>query len=836
MSQRADPVRLLMHRVLAATSQALHVPWVWAGLLFAGIVVQFSYHPWEFLDTPYLLYLAKTLDFREIVINGFTADVEYRPLFRVGVDLIYGVVGANLAVYKTIIVVQFAGVLWCLIALFRVSTGYQALAACLALSCFVGLHTSSILLSFFPLSHHSFALLGLLATAVLCMSAHRSWYPACYFAVCLLLPFTIELGLLLPPMLVSLWWAGAPGVQRRDVAWGLGGVALYVIVRATFSSAAVDVPSFYTESGFGFGEIDPDEFSAAFGRAPYLFWVYNVMANLMTVLFSEPRGGTFDFIRSLSAGTTPPWQWIQIATSLATTSAGVVVLTRRRLKERQRQLLVLGCVLLLSNSLLGFLYARDRVSLAAGAGYAVLVFLMASLLVESGKYRRAGALALVVVLLAGWTWRSAEAMFMVRDRAFEAYADWMQRDHDDRRRSVPDPVLLATLHAASIGSPPPDPHCTPEWTKRYFQRRLNNLTTDCGNPVIHVRWVDTLGDIERTELERSLDLYRGEHSEASLWRYQVPDVSPGRLGTIVTHAMVDDLAGFDDGLTIHVRWVENLRNAQRNALERSLGLYGAEHHEGSTWRYQVPDASPDRFDMIATHDMVDDTYGFDPAADVRFGPVIHLRWAETLRAAQRTALERSLGLFRAEHTEGTTWRYRVPDSSPDRLRAIVAHDMVADTNGFDRGSLELDALPDGVPRRSNPRLVYASGWYPVESDPEAPEAMWRWTKQIATLSFANPNADAAIYLDYTARPEVFARAPQTVTVRAGDQVLQSFVANAAGRRLRRIPLTTTVLGTEDRIDIHIDVDRTFVPANLPSGAGDRRQLGIQVYHTFVVLR
>ena len=196
MSQRADPVRLLMHRVLAATSQALHVPWIWAGLLFAGIVVQFSYHPWEFLDTPYLLYLAKTLDFREIVINGFTADVEYRPLFRVGVDLIYEVVGANLAVYKTIIVVQFAGVLWCLIALFRVSTGYQALAACLALSCFVGLHTSSILLSFFPLSHHSFALLGLLATAVLCMSAHRSWYPACYFAVCLLLPFTIELGLL----------------------------------------------------------------------------------------------------------------------------------------------------------------------------------------------------------------------------------------------------------------------------------------------------------------------------------------------------------------------------------------------------------------------------------------------------------------------------------------------------------------------------------------------------------------------------------------------------------------------------------------------------------------
>ena len=33
----------------------------------------------------------------------------------------------------------------------------------------------------------------------------------------------------------------------------------------------------------------------------------------------------------------------------------------------------------------------------------------------------------------------------------------------------------------------------------------------------------------------------------------------------------------------------------------------------------------------------------------------------------------------------TTWSYQVPDASPQRLLAIVAHDMVADTNGFDRG-------------------------------------------------------------------------------------------------------------------------------------------------------
>ena len=761
----------LMNRLPRPTSPALCMTWAWAGLLFGGMVAQFTYHPWAFVDAPYELYLAKSLNIKEMVIHGFTEDVVYRPLNRVGIDLLYGVVGANLIVFKALTVILFAGVLWCFVALFRVATRYQALAACLALSCFVGLHTSTVMFGFFPVSFHSVALLGLLATAVLCMRAHRSWYPAYFFAVCLVIPFVIESGLLLLPMMVSLWWAGAPGVQRRDVAWGVGGVALYLTVRMTLSRAGADVPWIYTESGFGFGQIDPEGFSDTFGRMPYLFWLYNVMANLMTVLFSEPRGGTFEFIRSMIAGDTPPWRWIHLATSLATTtSAAVVMLTRQRIEGRQRQLLVLGCTLLLSSSLLGFLYARDRVGLVTGAGYAVLVFLMASSLVESGRYRRVGSVALVVALLFGWTWRSAESMLVVRDSAFESYSDWILRYDPERPGDVPDPTLLATLHAASIASPPPNPRCAPEWTKRYFQRFLSDLITDCRNPVIHVRWI------------------------------------------------------------------ENLTDAQRSTLERTLGLYGARHSEGSTWRYRVSDVSPDRIDALAVHGMVADTYGFHLTADARFGPVIHVRWVDTLEEARRTMLERALGLYRPEHAEGTTWRYRVPDASPDRLRAIVAHDMVADTNGFDRGSLELNAPEGDVARLAAQPPVYTAGWHPPESDASAPESTWRWTQRTATLSFANPNADAALYLDFAARPDVFVDGRQTVTVSIGDRVLQSFAADSTGRRLHPIPLPTAALGTGDRVEIRIAVDRTFVPAAQPAGGGDERDLGIQVYHAFVVLR
>ena len=127
-------------------------------------------------------------------------------------------------------------------------------------------------------------------------------------------------------------------------------------------------------------------------------------------------------------------------------------------------------------------------------------------------------------------------------------------------------------------------------------------------------------------------------------------------------------------------------------------------------------------------------------------------------------------------------------------------------------------------------LVYTRGWYPKETDLES---TWRWTHQTATLAFQNPKADATFSLEYAARPDIFAGTPQTVTVSLGDQVLQSFVADASGRRRRRIPLPGTALGNEDIAEIRITVDRTFVPANRIVGSHDTRELGIQVYDVFI---
>ena len=79
-------------------------------------------------------------------------------------------------------------------------------------------------------------------------------------------------------------------------------------------------------------------------------------------------------------------------------------------------------------------------------------------------------------------------------------------------------------------------------------------------------------------------------------------------------------------------------------------------------------------------------------SDVGWGAFafVNVRWADSVDADLRTTLEQSLRLERAEHLVETTWRYRLPDPSPDRLHAIVSHAMVEDTHGFDRATLELD--------------------------------------------------------------------------------------------------------------------------------------------------
>jgi hypothetical protein len=148
-------------------------------------------------------------------------------------------------------------------------------------------------------------------------------------------------------------------------------------------------------------------------------------------------------------------------------------------------------------------------------------------------------------------------------------------------------------------------------------------------------------------------------------------------------------------------------------------------------------------------------------------------------------------------------------------------------NSYRVGTLDL------LPTSENVFVIYKSGWHPMEFPESDPTISWQWTQKSAVLVFRNPRKDATFYLDYDARPDLFPGQPQQVTISSSGQVVAQFPATSAAPSLQRFSVGAAQLGTADMAELTIDVDRAFVPAKLPAGGKDQRELGIRVYHAFI---
>ncbi len=149
------------------------------------------------------------------------------------------------------------------------------------------------------------------------------------------------------------------------------------------------------------------------------------------------------------------------------------------------------------------------------------------------------------------------------------------------------------------------------------------------------------------------------------------------------------------------------------------------------------------------------------------------------------------------------------------------------------GTLDAYAEYDGwlLTTEDKASLVeFTDGWYPRET---ADESSWRWTQQSATLSFPNPRTAAVLHLDYDARADHLQGPPRRLTITVGDQVARSFAPDAAGRQQMNVLLPAAMVGGRDRVEVHIAVDRPFVPVNMSAESQDTRELGIQVYRAAV---
>jgi hypothetical protein len=138
-----------------------------------------------------------------------------------------------------------------------------------------------------------------------------------------------------------------------------------------------------------------------------------------------------------------------------------------------------------------------------------------------------------------------------------------------------------------------------------------------------------------------------------------------------------------------------------------------------------------------------------------------------------------------------------------------------------------------LPQTDNVFTVYKDGWHTAEIAEHNRSVEWMWTKKEATLAFKNPRKDSIFYLEADNPGGAF-HETQQVKVALGGHVLDQFAISPKQQILRKIPIAAAQLGPSDMAEIRISVDKTFVPALIPTAnSKDPRELGIRVFHAFV---
>ena len=131
----------------------------------------------------------------------------------------------------------------------------------------------------------------------------------------------------------------------------------------------------------------------------------------------------------------------------------------------------------------------------------------------------------------------------------------------------------------------------------------------------------------------------------------------------------------------------------------------------------------------------------------------------------------------------------------------------------------------------NIRFSYRSGWHLLESDSTC--VQWRWSEKVGVIAFENPRRDSLLYLHLDS-VEAWDDEPQTLSVSVGDRLADRFEL-VPGHAVQEIPLSASLLGESDEVELRLEVDRTFVPAQLPgSDNPDTRALGVRVLGAYLV--
>ena len=153
--------------------------------------------------------------------------------------------------------------------------------------------------------------------------------------------------------------------------------------------------------------------------------------------------------------------------------------------------------------------------------------------------------------------------------------------------------------------------------------------------------------------------------------------------------------------------------------------------------------------------------------------------------------------------------------------------------GESNGQLEYkSASIQLLPHSENVFLLFKDGWHPAETAANNSAVEWQWTKKSATITFRNPKKPSTFYL-HADNPGTYAE-PQVVTLKVNGQQIETIPVTPHVEFVHKTLLTLAQLGSGDMVEVTLDLDKTWIPSQVPgSGSHDPRELGLRVFHAFV---
>ena len=304
-----------------------------------------------------------------------------------------------------------------------------------------------------PLSYTIVGMAAALLVWMLLERNYRTWHGPAIVALTLVAIGFKEQGLVLVPLVIAAWWAGAPGVGRATVATVAGIGVAYVVFRLSLHDPVL--PLFEQDIGLGFGNLSASEAEARFGSFPLWIYAYSAASTISNVLFAEPTSGVFRILRALSEGRPLPWHFVHLFSSLWLTAlivwwgGGTLPRAVNRKWSPETRLFIVTVVVVVACGSLSFNYSRDRLGGVAVVFYALAAYAAMRAAANRAAHAHraiAAVTTLVLLLIAGaWQFRAIYAIEFGRDRAVTVQRDWMTELHLRRIEFANQPEYLRIM-------------------------------------------------------------------------------------------------------------------------------------------------------------------------------------------------------------------------------------------------------------------------------------------------------------------------------------------------------------------------------------------------------